>query len=370
MQNAKLKINVLILLLLGICFLGINTADAVSPAVRIKDISHILEARENQIMGFGLVVGLRNTGDSQQTGFTKQAMTNLLSKMGVAPQLDFKSRNVAAVMVTANLTPFAKVGQKMDVTVSSMGDATSLVGGTLLFTPLAGTDYEIYATAQGNVVVGQDPIASNLPPIRRSQSTAGRISGGALIEKEVPVSLADKGYISIVLDNPDFTTAVRVAEAIARIGFDANAVDAATVQVPVLGGGDAVAVISRIENITITPDTAAKVVINERTGTIVIGDNVTISEAAVTSGSINVTIGSVRIYSESDLEERSSSLRSDTTAQIKRPEEGRLVMIPASARLMDLVRALNAVKASPQDLISILQALKKTGALKADLEVI
>lgn len=350
--------------------IGMSAVYAVSPAVRIKDISHILEARENQIMGFGLVVGLRNTGDSQQTGFTKQAMTNLLSKMGVAPQLDFRSRNVAAVMVTANLTPFAKVGQKMDVTVSSMGDATSLAGGTLLFTPLAGTDSEIYATAQGNVVIGQDPIATNLPPIRRSQSTAGRISGGALIEKEVPVSLADKGYISIVLDNPDFTTAVRVAEAIAKVGFDANAVDAATVQVPVLGGGDAVAVISRIENIKITPDTAAKVVINERTGTIVIGDNVTISEAAVTSGSINVTIGSVRIYSESDLEERASSLRSDATAQIKRPEEGRLVGIPASARLMDLIRALNAVKASPQDLISILQALKKTGALKADLEVI
>ena len=348
----------------------ISVSYAVSPAVRIKDISHILEARENQIMGFGLVVGLRNTGDTQQTGFTKQAMTNLLSKMGVAPQIDFKSRNVAAVMVTSNLPAYAKVGQKLDVTVSSMGDASSLMGGTLLFTPLAGSDAQTYATAQGNVLVGQDQIAPNLPAIRRSQSTVGSIPGGALIEKEVPVSLADKGYISIVLDDPDFTTAVRVADAITKLGFEAAALDAATIQVPIMSEGDAVRVISRIENVTITPDTVARVVINERTGTIVIGDNVAIAEAAVTSGNINVTIGNVRIFSESNQDEKTSSLRTDTTARVNRAAEGKLVRVAPSARLADLVRALNAVKASPQDLIAILQALKKTGALKADLEVI
>ncbi|MFA4967723.1 MAG: flagellar basal body P-ring protein FlgI [Candidatus Margulisiibacteriota bacterium] len=357
---------------LAILFLifGVTSALAVSPPVRIKDIGHVLEARDNQIMGFGLVVGLRNTGDSQQTGFTKQAMTNLLSKMGVAPQIDFKSRNVAAVMVTANLPAFAKSGQKLDVTVSSMGDAVSLAGGTLLFTPLDGSDYVTYATAQGNIAVGQDQLMSSLPPFRRSQSTIGRIPGGALIEKEIPVTMGEKGYISIVLDDPDFTTATRVADAISKIGFDARATDAATVNVQILGADDAVRVVSRIENITITPDTVARVVINERTGTIVIGDNVRISEAAVTSGNINVTVGNVRIYSESDTgNEQSSSLRSDATANFKQPAS-KLVRVPRSARLTDLVRALNAIKASPQDLIAILQALKKAGALKAELEVI
>ena len=350
-----------------ILLLGCN-AFGVSPVVRVKDIGHILEARDNQIMGFGLVVGLRNTGDSQQTGFTKQAMTNLLSKMGVAPQLDFKSRNVAAVMVTANLPAYVKPGQKLDVTVSSLGDASSLSGGTLLFTPLAGPDSEIYATAQGNISVGQETLGSNLPPFRRSQSNTGRIPGGALVEKEVPVTLSDKGYISIVLDDPDFTTSSRVVDAIQAIGFDAKAQDASTIQVPVYGATDAVSVIARIENVTITPDTVARVVINERTGTIVIGENVKISEVAVASGNINVTIGNVNIYSEGD-EDVSRSIRSGATAKFNRSAT-KLVDVPRSAKLSDLVKALNLIKATPQDLISILQALKKSGALKANLEVI
>jgi flagellar P-ring protein FlgI len=361
----KNKIIVLVLL-----FILAALTPAFAVLVRIKDIAHVLEARDNQIMGFGLVVGLRNTGDSQQTGFTKQAMTNLLSKMGVAPQLDFKSRNVAAVMVTADLPPYAKTGQKLDVTVSSMGDASSLAGGTLLFPPLGGSDSEIYATAQGSVLVGQDQVAANLPPFRKSQSTVGRIPEGALIEKEVPVSLADKGYLSIVLDDPDYTTATRVADAISALGFESRAVDAATVQVPVVNAADAIKVMAKIENVTITPDVVAKVVINERTGTIVIGENVTIAEAAVNSGNINVTIGDLRLYAESDLNEgQSGSLRTDTTARVSR-NNGELVRIPASTRLVNLVKALNSIKATPQDLISILQALKKAGALKAELEVI
>ncbi len=357
----------LVLVLLGLLIAGASWA---APTVRIKDIAHVLQARDNQLMGFGLVVGLRNTGDTQQTGFTKQAITNLLSKMGVAPQLDFKSRNVAAVMVTANLPPFAKSGQKLDITVSSMGDSTSLAGGTLLFTPLSGADSEIYATAQGNVTVGQDNLAPNLPPLRSSQATVGNIPGGALIEKEVPVSLADKGYISIVLDEADFTTATRVADAIAKLGFEASAVDASTIRVPVYGDTDAVKVVSRIEGITITPDSVAKVVVNERTGTIVVGENVKIAEAAVTSGNINVTIGSVRIHSEgSQGESAAGTLGLDTTARVTQ-DNGNLVRMPQSARLSDVVKALNAIKATPQDLIAILQALKKAGALKAELEVI
>ncbi|HTY13741.1 MAG TPA: flagellar basal body P-ring protein FlgI [Candidatus Omnitrophota bacterium] len=355
------------LILMTVLMAGVSYG---APTVRIKDIAHVLQARDNQLMGFGLVVGLRNTGDTQQTGFTKQAITNLLSKMGVAPQLDFKSRNVAAVMVTADLPPYAKSGQKLDVTVSSMGDATSLAGGTLLFTPLTGADSDIYATAQGNITVGQDSLAPNLPPLRTSQATVGSIPGGALIEKEVPVSLADKGNISIVLDEPDFTTAARVADAISKLGFEANAVDASTIQVPVYSDTDAVKVVSRIEGVTITPDSVARIVVNERTGTIVVGENVKISEAAVTSGTINVTIGSVRLHSEGSQDQNAgSTLGIDTTAKVTQ-DNGNLVRVPQSAKLSDVVKALNAVKATPQDLISIMQALKKVGALKAELEVI
>ncbi|KAF0133475.1 MAG: flagellar P-ring protein precursor FlgI [Candidatus Saganbacteria bacterium] len=355
-------------ILMVVCFLLIGSFCFAAPKVRIKDIAHVLEARENQIMGFGLVVGLRNTGDTQQTGFTKQALTNLLSKMGMAPQIDFKSRNVAAVMVTANLPAYIKIGQKLDVTVSSMGDATSLSGGTLLLTPLVGPDQEMYASAQGNIVASEDQIAPNLSPVRKSQSTGGRIPGGALVEKEVPVSLANKGFISIVLNNPDFTTSNRAADAIANAGFDASAQDASTIKVAIYDDADAVKIISRIENIFVTPDVVAKVVVNERTGTIVIGENVRISEAAVTAGNLNVTVGDVKLYSETGFVEN-DTLRSSTTAQIKK-QSGKLVRVPNSAKLVDLVKALNAVKASPQELIAILQALKKVGSLNAELEVI
>jgi len=342
---------------------------AVSPPARVKDLGHILEARENQLMGFGLVTGLRNTGDSQQTGFTKQAMTNLLSKMGITPQLDFKSRNVAAVMVTANLPAYLKAGQKLDVTVSSLGDAVSLQGGTLLQTPLQGADGEIYALAQGNISVGQDQLAPNLPPIRRTQATVGRIPGGALIEKEVPVTIGEKG-ITIVLNSPDFTTASRMAGAITAAGYPASAVDAGTVKVSMVGAADLVAAMARIENLTLTPDVVARIVVNERTGTVVIGENVKISEVAVSYGSLSVTVGAIQLYSEGGLkEEEEASLRSQTTARVTK-QPGRLVRVPRSATLADLVRALNAVKATPQDLIAILQAMKAAGAINAELEII
>jgi len=366
-----MKFVICIFLVSCVLFLGIS-AEAASPQVRIKDLGHILEARQNQLMGFGLVVGLRNSGDSQQTGFTKQAMTNLLSKMGLVPQIDFRSRNVAAVMVTAALQPYVKNGQRIDVTVSSMGDAKSLQGGTLLITPLMGVDSEIYAVAQGNILVGRDEVAPNLPPIRSSNSTVGRIPNGALVEKEVPVSLADKGSLTIVLDEPDYTTAVRMAAVIAKAGYDATAVDAASITIPVYGSDDAVKIMAKIENLTLTPDTVARVVVNERTGTVVIGDKVKISDVAVAYGGISINVGPMRLYSEGTVGEgadEGSSLRTRTTANLTR-KSGKLVQLRSAATLSDLVKALNAIKASPQDLIAVLQALKKAGALKAELEVI
>ena len=364
------KIFVLIILMFMV-----SQANAVSPPVRLKDISHILEARENQLMGFGLVVGLRNTGDKSQTGFTQQALTNLLSRMGVVPQsVDFRSRNVAAVMVTATLPPFIKTGQKLDVTVSSVGDATSLQGGTLLVTPLQGVDDLVYAVAQGSLIVGLESNTPNVPYFRQQQSTVGRIPGGGLVEKEIPVSIEGKGMISIVLDEADFTTANRVVAAIRRAGMDASAKDAGTITVPVATGDDVVALVSKLESLTVTPDTVAKIVVNERTGTIVIGESVKISPVAVSYSGIDVVIGNVALYTEGGSDDNSQSgdqsrYRAQSSAKMVR-KEGKVVTLPASPTLSSLVRALNVVGASPKDLIAILQAMKKAGAIKAELEII
>ncbi len=367
---------------IGICILfviwclgfGICTR-AAYPPVRIKDIAHVLEARENQLMGFGLVVGLKNTGDSAQTGFTKQALTNLLSRMGVPPQAsEFKSRNVAAVMVTCNLLPFVKSGQKIDVVVSSLGDATSIAGGTLLLTPLYGPDEEIYAVAQGPVSIGIGGISEKTPSsyVQTMRPVAGRIPQGALVEREVPVTLGEKNLITIVLDQPDFTTATRIAASIVKAGLEAKAKDAGTVVVPFYKGEDPIEFIARIEGLTVVPDVVAKVVINERTGTIVIGENVRMAPVAISYQGISVSIGDMDIYSvstEKGMQEEEAEIASKGKVMIKR-YEGSLTEVPASASVSDLVKALNAVGATPKDLITILQAIKKAGALPAEIEVI
>ncbi|MDD5593675.1 MAG: flagellar basal body P-ring protein FlgI [Candidatus Margulisbacteria bacterium] len=367
-----MKKNIIAVFCLLICVL-VSLALAASPAVRLKDIAHILGARDNQLMGFGLVVGLNNSGDKTQSSFTQQAVANLMSRMGVVPQsVDFKSRNVAAVMVTATLPPFVRSGQKLDVTVSSLGDATSLQGGTLLITPLQGVDDQVYAVAQGSVLVGADPSYPSVPYVRPRQVTAGRIPEGALVEKEVSVSL-EGSVLTIVLDSPDFTTASRVATAISNSGIGASARDAATITVA--SEGDPVSLISKIENLTVAPDTVAKIIVNERTGTVVIGEHVVISPVAVSYSGIDVYIGDVSLYSignstdSSDYSAGDQRYQASTNARLSR-KESKLKVVPASPTLASLVRALNAIGASPKDLISILQAMKKSGAIKAPLEVI
>jgi len=361
--------------LLGIflfCCIAIS-AFAESPAIRIKELAHVLEARDNQLIGFGLVVGLKNSGDKTQTGFTQQALTNLISRMGVVPQsVDFKSRNVAAVMVTATLPPFVKSGQKIDVTVSSMGDATSLQGGTLLLTPLRGIDDKTYAVAQGSLIIGVDPSQPTVPYVRQRQTTVGRVPSGGLVEKDVKVSLGDKGVLTIVLDSPDFTTATRVSNTIQRNGFDAQAKDAGTIAVPLAGGEDLVALISQIENLKVVPDIVAKIVVNERTGTIVIGENVKISPVAVSYAGIDVIVGNVNMYSETTGSEDNPEdvhNRAYSSANVKRSQSN-FKVVPSVATLSNLVNALNKIGASPKDMIAILQAMKKAGAIKAELEVI
>jgi flagellar P-ring protein precursor FlgI len=365
-------LRLLIILCSVLCVLC-SSLYAQSPAVRIKDIAHVLEARENQLMGFGLVVGLRNTGDRSQTGFTQQALTNLLSRMGVVPQsVDFRSRNVAAVMVTAVLPPFVKPGQKLDVTVSSMGDATSLQGGTLLITPLRGVDDQTYAVAQGSLLMGVESGAPSVPYVRQRQTTVGRIPNGALVEKEVPVSIREKDSLTIVLDNPDFTTASRVVSSIKRTGLNAFARDAGTITIPISMDVDIVNLVARIEGLTVVPDVVAKIVVNERTGTVVIGESVKIAPVAVSYSGIDVMIGNVALFTEgtaAETDQDGSRYRASSTASLRRTE-GKLTLVPAGATLSSLVRALNTIGASPKDLIAILQAMKKAGAIKAELEVI
>src|SRR3989339_695488 len=238
-----------ILLFILIIF-ACSFAAAESSQVRLKDIAHILEARENQIMGFGLVVGLNNSGDRMQNSYTQQAIANLMSRMGVVPQsVDFKTRNVAAVMVTANLPPFVKPGQKIDVTVSSVGDSVSLQGGTLLITPLQGADDQVYAVAQGSLVVGLLPQTPNVPYVKQRQVTAGRIPGGGVVEKEVPVTMVNKNVLTIAINEPDFTTAKRMAASLKEEGINAEAKDAGTVVIGVSGDENLVELISQVENV-------------------------------------------------------------------------------------------------------------------------
>ena len=381
-----------------LCLVSFSFAD--SPLVRIKDIASISQARENQLMGFGLVVGLRHTGDSQQTEFTKQALTNLLSGMGLkapAPasrstsnalfnnssvpiNREFKSRNVAAVMVTASLPAFLRPGQKIDVTVSSLGDATSLGGGTLLLTPLQGPDGTVYAAAQGSISLGGASGSAGMLPMSRETATVARIPNGAIVEKDVEVSIEEPlsseypegnsgssalSTLTILLNAPDFTTASRVAYTIAKKGFDVRAQDASSIIITVEAGVDIVSLISDIENLKVVPDVKAKIVVNERTGTVVIGENIRIAPVAVSYGNFTVQIGNITLAADGAGGEGLSSANLMVKENVKQ-----LSAVSGASSLKGLITALNKLGAAPRDLIAILQAIKASGALNAEIEVI
>jgi flagellar P-ring protein FlgI len=337
-QRSRRKIQGLVVLFFtfAFCVLNVYLVSAASPPVRLKDIAHVLEARDNQLMGFGLVAGLKNSGDSIQTQFTKQALTNLLSRMGIAPEdKEFKSKNIAAVMVTAKLPPYTQVGQKIDVVVSSLGDATSLQGGTLLMTPMIGADDAVYAVAQGPIEMGFSGMeGGDVTPIEKRQTNVGRIVNGGIVEQEVPVTI-DQGYVTVVLDKPDYTTASRIVTAMRQAGISARARDAATIIASKEASQDMVDYISTIGNLSIVPDAVARIVINELTGVVVMGENVRIAPVAVSYGDVNVTIASGS----------------------------------AGATISDIVAALNAVGIKPKDLVAIIHAIKASGAISADIEV-
>ena len=347
-----------------------------SPAwgARIKDVASIKGVRTNQLVGYGLVVGLNGTGDKQQTRFTVQTLVNMLEKNGIrVDKSQVKVANVAAVMVTANMSPFARIGGRLDVLVSSIGDAKSLVGGTLLMTPLKGVDGGVYALAQGPVSIGGIGASGAGATTTVNHLLAGRIADGASVEREIPMVLDGKTNLTMMLFTPDFTTAERVADAVNMAGASAKAVDSGTVEIRVPEGrqGNVAAFLASIENLSVTPDTVAKVVVNERTGTVVVGENVRISTVAVSHGNLSITVKENPMVSQPlPFSEGGRTVVIPQTEMVVEQEKKNLMLVKGSATIGELVKALNAIGVTPRDLISIFQSIKAAGALQAELEII
>lgn len=346
--------------------------------VRIKDLGRIDGVRENQLVGYGLVTGLAGSGDSLRNRATRQSIANLLSQFELyVPNDQVQSRNVAAVMVIARLPAFAATGDRVDVTVTSVGDARSLLGGTLLLTPLKGADGVVHALAQGPLSVGGYRYDLNGNVVQKNHPTVGAIPGGATVEVAVSTEVLKGDHLSFMLAEPDYTTASRVADSLnAALGAGriAQAVDAGRVDVDVPPAERArlVAFMTRIENATIEPDHRAKVVVNERTGTVVSGGDVRISRVVVSHGELKVSITTDYLVSQPALVSFTGSGVRTTVVpktrievQESEPEGGGVV--EASNTVADLVRALNRIKTHPRDMISILQGIKAAGALHADL---
>ena len=342
--------------------------------VRIKDIAGVQGARSNQLVGYGIVVGLDGSGDSNSTIFTAQSVVNALQKMGMTiPQGAIKVKNVAAVMVTAELPAFVKNGSKIDVTVSSIGDARSIQGGTLLQTPLKAADGEVYAVGQGAVSIGGFNVSAGGGSAQKNHVTAGRIPSGADVEREVPTSLSDGSSLEITLRKGDATTASRIAEAINQKvpASGAKAVDPYTIRVgiPESNRGDLVGFIAQLEALTVMPDVAAKIIVNEKTGTVVIGGDVRVRPCAISHGGLEIKVDNTPIV----IPPPPGTLLPGKAAVVPhkditvKEDTARLVAIPATTTVDDLVRALNKLGVTPRDLIAILQAMQPY--ISAEIEI-
>lgn len=313
-------------------------------AARVKDIANVRGVRDNQLIGYGVVVGLKGTGDSKAE-FTNKSIVRMLDKLGMKVEdKEIASKNVAAVIITASLPAFARAGNKLDITVNSIGDASSLAGGTLIQSPLRAADQNIYAVAQGSMLVGTGA---------DSHTTVGRIPNGAIIERDVAEDFTSRKMFRLTLHNPDFTTAARLSK---RINMDlsgkyATAKDAGTVDivVPFSYEGRAVELLATIESLDVTPDTRAKVIVNEKTGTVVIGDTVRISRVAISHGDLTVRVDGGRA---------------------KGKDGDRVALFDSGTSVGDLVRSLNQIGVSPRDLITVLQNIKAAGALQGELEIL
>ncbi len=360
-----------------ICFLSSIFCSA-AYADRIKDVASIQGVRDNQLVGYGLVVGLDGSGDQTiQTPFTVQSIISMLSQLGVnMPQsvgATMLLKNVAAVMVTATLPPFSKPGQTIDVTASSLGNARSLSGGTLLMTPLKGADGKVYAMAQGNVLVGGVGASAGGSSLQVNHLSVGRVPAGATVERAVPSVLGQGDSIHLELNTNDFTTAERVVNVInAQIGPDtAVAQDGRMIEVKAPQGDGLVGFISRIENLKIDPaQGAAKVIINARTGSVVMNQLVTLDACAVAHGNLTVVINTDKSVNQPNAFSQGQTVVTEKSTIDVKSDKGELVQLPSGTSLTEVVKALNAIGATPQDLLAILQAMKSAGALHAELEVI
>ena len=352
----------------------LSTAQADS---RIKDLADIEGVRENMLIGYGLVVGLDGTGDRiRNTPFTRESLVSMLERMGVNIRSeDLDTDNIAAVMVTANLPAFATQGTRLDISVSALGDAESLRGGVLLVTPLHGADSEVYAVAQGSVAVSGFAARGDAASITRGVPTNGRIANGAVVEREIKYNIAERQSVKLALRNPDFTTAQRIAAAInASLGASTASVsDPGTVLLtrPSTFGGDMVGLLSAIEGLRVEPDNTAKVIIDESSGVIVMGDDVRVSTVAIAQGSLTVSISETpQVSQPSPFSERGRTVVVPrTNASVDEPT-AQLAIVSGGVRLSDLVDGLNALGVPPRDMIAILQAIKASGALQADIEVL
>ncbi len=362
------------LLLLALLFVWLPSDRAL--AIRLKDIATIQGVRHNQLLGYGLVVGLNGTGDGSGTEFTVQSLVNMLERLGVnVDPDDVKVNNVAAVMVTAQLPPFARRGSKVDVLVSSLGDAESLLGGTLLLTPLRGVDGEVYALSQGALLVGGFSTGGLAGGgVQKNHPTVARIPHGATIEKEVNYRFDDRQNLLISLYHPDFTTAQRTVAALNALTDRAvaRALDPGTIRVEISqeARSDLVGLLAQLEQVEITPDSRAKIVLAERTGTVVMGENVRIATVAVAHGNLSLQIKESRNVSQPLPFSRGGRtvVTPDSDIQVNE-DNAQLVVLEKGASIGEVVRALNAVGATPRDLITIFQALRTAGALQAELEI-
>ena len=349
-------------------------APAAAATVRVKELVDVQGMRENALYGYGLVVGLSGTGDSEQVFFTSQSISGMLGRLGIRiDPKDVRVRNVAAVMVTARLPAFARPGTNMDVSVSSMGNARSLAGGVLLITPLTGADGQVYGLAQGPVQAGGINVAAYGTSFQKNQPTSGRVPSGATIERAVAPNL-DKETLTLGLKRPDFTTANNLVEAINKaLGEEAaKAVDPAQVvlKVPAAFKGKVVGLLTKVETLEVQADERARVVVSERTGTVVAGERVRIHPVAVAHGGISISVQAFPVVSQPNAFAQGKTVQGKQAQVDAKEKEKQMVALPATTSVEDLTKALNALGATPRDLIAILQAMKAAGALDADLEVL
>ncbi|MBA4109551.1 flagellar basal body P-ring protein FlgI [Aquabacterium sp.] len=370
----------LLKLLIGLAFLAASAAvwwPVEAQAARLKEIASVQGVRANQLMGYGLVVGLDGTGDqTTQTPFTAQSLNSMLQQMGITVPagVAMQVKNVAAVLVTATLPPFAQPGQAIDVNVSSLGNAKSLRGGTLVTTPLKGADGQIYGLAQGNLIIAGAGASQGGAKVQVNHLSAGRIPNGATVERSVPTPWLQSSVVQLDVQADDFNTARDIAGAInkAKGAGTAEAINGRTVSVKLPAqSGERVAFMADIENLSIDRATpSARIVINARTGSVVVNQAVTIGPCAIAHGNLSVTISSTPVISQPNALSQGQTVVTEK-ADIKiNQEPGALIQLPAGTKLTDVVKALNTLGANPQDLLAILQAMKAAGALQAELEVI